>query len=87
MFASTFSALAAAALTGGALLGTSAPEPADQAPSPGASVSETKRQNVCPGERGHPEMERMHEQMMNENPGMARMHDQMMGESSEEDMQ
>lgn len=86
MLAATLPTLAAAALTGGALLGPSALESADPAPALGTSVSDPNHQNVCPGNRDHSERGRMHVQMMSENPGMARMHEQMMGENTEEDI-
>lgn len=90
MFAATIPALAAAAvLAGGAVVGASAPGPAD--PAPGASVSETQRQDSGAdmherSEHDHPDMEQMartHEQMMAEHPEMARMHERMMSEHPE----
>ena len=87
MLAATIPALATAAvLTGGALIGTSALGPQD--PAPGASVSETQRQDAGTGNHDHsghdhPDMAQMHEQMMAEHPEMARMHERMMAEHPE----
>ena len=95
MFTATTSTLAAAAvLAGGAVIGTSAPGPAD--PAPGASVSETQRQEAGTGNHDHPDMAQMaqmhermmadhpemvqvHERVMSDHPEMERMHEQMMG--------
>ena len=85
MFATMIPTLAAAAvLAGGAVFGTSLPGSAGS--SPGASVSETQRQDAGADEHDHSghdhadmaQMARMHERMMADRPEMARMHERMM---------